>query len=473
MTQNPPAVSLRLPRLTARCAAIVALVAPPLFACGRAPAPDPAPPSRFEWGWQATVITQTAPSFRDPYEGPRSFRNEGSSRASTTLTTTILGAARLWRDAWISVQPELSGGQGVGGVQGIAGYVNQDAVRSGSAVSQKPYLARVFVRQDIALGRGSGEGSSTDPKQQSRDIDAFSPGGSDLFGLPEAWPHLEITAGKFALPDFYDANDVAGDVHHRLMNWALVNDGAWDYAADSRGYTWGVTAALRLPPVAIRLGVYAMPEQANGIQFDHHFSRARAENAELEWTFDPDHAGVLRLLGYVNHARMGLYEDALARASAGTTPDVTATRREGRRKSGVGVNAQRTFGKDWGAFLRAGWNDGRTESFAYTEIDRTVSAGVSRSASFWGRADDSVVLAAVVNGLSSSHRRYLQAGGIGFQLGDGALRYGLEEILEVNYNAAVTRSVSLAADVQRVARPGYNADRGPIMVYGLRLHLHR
>ena len=437
----------------------------------RAAAPPDAP--RFEWGWQATVITQTAPSFRDPYEGPRSFRNEGSSRASTTLTTTLVGAARLWKNAWISVQPELSGGQGVGGVQGIAGYVNQDAVRSGNAISQKPYIARAFFRQDVPLGGGTEKRSSAQPKDPGRDIDAFSPGGNDLFGLPEERAHLEITAGKFALPDFFDTNDVAGDVHHRLMNWALVNDGAWDYAADSRGYTWGLAAVLHRAPFALRAAVAAMPAVANGIQFDHHLSRAHSENVELEWTFDAENSGVLRVLGYVNHARMGVYDDALAAMPAGAAPDITATRRDGRRKSGLGVNAQRTFAKDWGVFARAGWNDGRTESFAYTEIDRTASIGVARTGTFPRRPDDVIVLAAVVSGLSPSHRRYLEAGGIGFQLGDGALHYALEEILEANYNAAVTRSVSIGLDVHRIAHPGYNADRGPIMVYGLRLHLHR
>jgi high affinity Mn2+ porin len=261
-------------------------------------------------------------------------------------------------------------------------------------------------------------------------------------------------------------------VHHRLMNWALVNGGAWDYAADARGYTWGVVAGIFHGPLSLRIGAAAMPTQANGIHFDTSLGGAHGIDAELSWAFDPANKGAARLLAWQNHARMGSYEAALETAAASTAPpDIVATRRSGRTKRGYGLNAQRSFGA-WGAFLRAGWSDGRNESFAYTEIDRTASAGVSHDAALLGRSDDVLVVGFVENGLSSLHRRYLEAGGIGFQIGDGRLDYGREQVLEANYNAQVTSGVSLAADFQRVWNPGYNRDRGPISVFGLRVHLH-
>jgi high affinity Mn2+ porin len=436
-----------------------------------APADRPeAPPSRFDWGFQATVITQTAPSFRSAYEGPRSFANEGSARWSTTITTTTYTGLTLWRGAWASVQPEYSGGGGPGGGQGIAAYVNQDAVKAGSSVAQHPYIARAFIHQDIPLGSATAA-PSTGEEEGGRDLDAFVADSNSRFesGAPE---RVEFTIGKFSLADFFDPNDVAGDVHHRLMNWALVNNGAWDYAADARGYTWGVVVAVFEGPFALRLAASAMPTQANGIHFDTALADAHGVNAELTWTFDPAHKGAVRALAWLNHARMGSYEEALASASASPRPpDITESRRPGRTKRGYGLNAQRTFG-DWGTFLRAGWSDGRNESFAYTEIDRTASAGLSHDAGFLGRKDDVLVAGFVTNGLSSPHRRYLEAGGIGFQIGDGRLTYGHEEVLEGHYNAQITSGVSLAADFQHVWNPGYNRDRGPINVFGLRVHLH-
>jgi high affinity Mn2+ porin len=427
------------------------------------------PPPRFDWGVQATVITETAPSFRSPYAGPRSFANEGSAQWSTTITTTGYTGLTLWKGAWASVQPEYSGGMGVGTGQGIGAYVNQDAVKAGSSVAQHPYIARAFLHQDFPLGPATAA-PSTEEAEGGRDLDAFVADSNSKFesGAPR---RIEITAGKFSLADFFDSNDVAGDVHHRLMNWALVNNGSWDYAADARGYTWGVVVAVVDGPLALRIAGVAMPTEANGIHFDTSISEANALNAELSWVFDPAHKGSVRGLAWLNHARMGSYEEALASAGASRPPDVTLSRRAGRTKRGYGLNAQRSFGA-WGAFLRAGWNDGRNESFAYTEIDRTIAAGLSHDAAFLSRPDDSLTAGLVQSGLSSLHRKYLEAGGIGFQIGDGRLNYGYERALEANYNAQVTTGVSLAADLQRVWNPGYNRDRGPILVYGLRVHLH-
>ena len=420
----------------------------------------------WDWGFQATTITQTAPSFHDPYEGERSFRNEGSSRAATTLTTTLFTAASLWRGAWVSVQPEFSGGAGVGEGQGIAAFPNLDVVRVPS-IASRPYIARAFIQQTFPLGEAT-ESYETPEKPE----DKFLPGGNRYFGNGTSANRLIVTFGKVSLPDFFDTNNVFGDAHHRLANWGLGNNGAWDYAADTRGYTWGLTVALEKRSFVIRMGTYAMPAVANGPQFDHHLRQAHGENLELEWTFNPETKGVIRALGFVNHARMGNYDEAIAESGT-AVPDITGTRRPQRRKIGWGINAEQGLGKDWSVAVRVGWDDGKTESFAYTEIDRTASLSTSCSGSAWGRPEDRVVVAVVVSGLSSHHRRYLEAGGVGFQVGDGRLRYGEETIVEADYAAAVNTRTAISLDLQRIGNPGFNRDRGPITVYGLRVHFHR
>ncbi|HKB72106.1 MAG TPA: carbohydrate porin [Thermoanaerobaculia bacterium] len=450
-----------LPVALAACAA-------PLLA--RPPADEP---PRADFGYQATTITQDAPSFRDPYEGPRSFRSEGSGQFSTTLSISIFTGLRLWKNAWISIDPEFLVGHGPGGGTGLGAFVNGDSVHAG-LLQQRPYLARAFFHQDVPIGPRSPGPSPTDGESTERDLGAFLTGTDSRFRVPGQGSRLEITVGKVSLPDFMGSNDVAGDTHHRLMNLALITDGSWDYAADARGYTWGAIVELHLesPAIAVRFGSFALPREANGLELDHDYPRARGDNLELEWDFDPESSGVAKVLAWENRGRMGNYEEALAEAGSGA-PDITAARAKGRTKRGIGVNLQRSFAKEWGVFLRGGGNDGRNETFCYTEIDRSFSAGVSHPGTFWRRPEDTVTVGVVGDGLSAAHRRYLARGGVGFQLGDGRLDYAHEIVAEANYDAPVGRATSVGLDVQRVWNPGYNADRGPIMVYGVRLHLHR
>ena len=427
----------------------------------------PAPPvPRWDWGFEATAVTQVAPSFRSPYEGEHSFMNEGSGSPATTFVTTLYGAVRLWKGAWISIQPEFSDGSGVGGGTGIAAYPNVDVLRV-PAIAGKPYIARAFIQQGIPLGEPS-EAYEPPPFPESK----FLPGGAHLFGVHGA-PRLEITFGKLDVADIFDTNAFVGDAHHGLTSWGLVNNGAWDFSADTRGYTWGLTAAYEGTALSARAGVYMMPTVANGVQLDHDLRNAHAVNAEVEWDFDRERAGAVRLLGYVNSADMGSYEEALSLAAAsGTTPDIAATREPGRKKYGVGLNAQYRLTSDLGLFGRLGWNDGRTETFCYTEIDQTAVLGAMQSGALWKRPDDDVSLAVVASGISGVHKQYLAAGGLGFQLGDGRLSYAPEIATEFDYAAKLTGGVSAGLDVQYVVNPGFNRDRGPVVVFGVRLHAH-
>lgn len=237
----------------------------------------------------------------------------------------------------------------------------------------------------------------------------------------------------------------------------------------------GLVAEYYTESWVARFGEMLMPTVANGIQLDWDIARAHAENFEFEYhkVLLPKRISVVRALSFVNHADMGSYREAIDGYLSGkdSVPDVTLYRKQGRIKYGFGLNAEQELTGLWCAFARLGWNDGATESFAYTEIDRTAEIGTDFRGKKWRRPQDKVGAAFVVNGLSGDHRRYLALGGLGFILGDGRLNYGLEQIFETYYTAHVWRGISAAVDYQNITNPGYNQDRGPASVFSLRLHI--
>jgi hypothetical protein len=286
---------------------------------------------------------------------------------------------------------------------------------------------------------------------------------------------VELRLGKMSTVDFFDLNSAGSDSHLQFMNWAIVNNGAYDYAADTRGYTYGLVAEYYAKTWAARFGEMLMPTVANGITLDWNIARARGENFEFEYrtALLPKRASVVRALSYINHANMGSYKQAIYGYLSGKdpVPDVTEYRKQGRVKYGFGLNMEQELSTLWRAFGRLGWNDGTNESFAYTEIDRTAEIGSDFRGKPWKRPQDKLGAAFVVNGLSADHERYLALGGLGFILGDGGLNYGKEKIFETYYTAHVWRGVSFAADYQRVNNPGYNRDRGPADVISFRVHV--
>ena len=276
-----------------------------------------------------------------------------------------------------------------------------------------------------------------------------------------------------AVNDDFDQSRYANSTRTQFMNWSLFNSPAWDFAADTRGYTVGGIATLAEGPWTLRYGIYQMPTQANGSTLEGHINRANGQNLQLNWQPHPDGLNAWLLL-FRNRARMGIYDDALLLAEqTHTVPDIRADDADGRHKYGVasGIDMPLANDGDTGLFARAAWNDGKTESFVFTEADRSASVGGQLSGANWKRPSDHIGLALAVNGLSPDHRNYLAAGGIGFTLGDGALRYAAEQIGEAYYAFAVTSFATLTADLQLIHNPGYNADRGPARVVGLRAHL--
>lgn len=402
-------------------------------------------------GGQVNVISQAHPGFGARYTGENSLRS--TAEVATSLVASFHSAFSLarWTDAIVHV--EMVAGRGLSQALGVGGFPNVDVVRN-PQLSAEPYLARAMVRQVIPLGGG------LEPADRG-------PLGT-MAGLPDE--RLELRVGKMSTVDWFDGNSVGSDSHLQFMNWALVNCAAFDYAADTRGYTYGLYLEYDRPGWTARAGLMLMPKVANGIELDWDLLHARGENLEIDYRYTLlGREGVLRLLGFANHARMGRYRDAVA--EPGGVPDVAATRAPGRVKLGAVVNVEQEVVPGVRAFARAGLSDGALESFAYTEVDDSLSLGVGADGSLWSRPGDRAGLALATNGLAPPHRDYLARGGLGFILGDGRLRYGRERILEAYYTARLWNGTYAAADVQVIGNPGYNRDRGPVVVGSLRVHV--
>jgi high affinity Mn2+ porin len=286
---------------------------------------------------------------------------------------------------------------------------------------------------------------------------------------------LEIRFGKFTMPDFLDQNSVGSDTHFQFNNWTLDNNGAWDYAADTRGYTVGFAADYEDRNWGFRFAEGLMPKVANGIDLVWRPWQAHAENWEYELRHGivPKKGGVVRLLAFVNHANMGIYRNAIAQFEKGlvTTPDITNHPWHITVKYGFGVNLEQNLTRNFMAFARWGWDDGKTESFAYTEVDLTMAGGVRANGAKWHRKQDRAGAAFVSNGIKKDHQIYLADGGLGFLLGDGKLNYGRENIVETYYTTHVWRGIYVSPGMQHINNPGYNRDRGPVVVPTLRLHV--
>lgn len=353
---------------------------------------------------------------------------------------------------------ESAGGRGISDALGMAGFTNVDVVRN-PELGSKPYLARLMLHQVIALSEKS-EKAERAPT-------------SLLTELPVR--RIELRAGKMSLADYFDVNSVGSDSHLQFLNWTAVNNGAYDYAADTRGYTVAAMVEYQDHAWGVRFAEALMPKVANGPKLDYNLLRARSENIELEFRPETwkDRKTIIRLLSFVNHADMGSYREAVQAFLAGTDPqpNIEAHRKQGRTKYGFGLNVEQELTKTSRVFGRLGWNEGQNESFAYTEVDQAIEAGADWRLERWRRPNDKIGAAFITNGISRLHQLYLALGGNGFLLGDGRLTYGREDIIETYYNAHLWRGVYVSPELQWAAHPGYNKDRGPVVVPGLRLHL--
>jgi high affinity Mn2+ porin len=411
--------------------------------------------ARFWLSGQANFVFQTHLGFPALYSGPHSL-SPRYEKATSRLMTLYTGV-RLNNSTELLVDLEEAGGAALTSGFGLAGDTDLDIVRN-PLLSKAPYLGRGMIHKVFALNH--------DKVENLR----------NALSLFEELPRrrVEVRFGKFSMPDFFDGNSVGSDTHFQFLNWTTDNNGAYDYAADTRGYTVGVTADYEDRSWGFRFAEALMPKIANGIDLVWRPWQAHAENFEYELRHGviPKKAGVVRLLAYTNYANMGIYREQIIKAAEEhATPDITAHPWHITRKYGFGINVEQNLTHYLTAFGRFGWVNGKTESFAYTEVDQTFAEGVGANGTWWRRKLDRAGIAFVSNAIKKDHQNYLAAGGLGFLLGDGKLNYGRENILESYYTVHVWRGIYFAPDLQRISNLGYNRDRGPVIVPSLRAHI--
>jgi high affinity Mn2+ porin len=421
-------------------------------------APAAADDDRFNFHGQFTITEQAYPPFRAPDQGPNSLPGSGQGRE--VADATLFAGMRLWQGAELWVNPELDQGFGVANTHGAAGYVSGEAYKFGSVY---PYarVQRYFVRQTIDLGGDS----------QKVDADV------NVFAGSQTANRLVLTAGKFGIADIFDTNKYANNSKGDFLNWSVINAGTFDYAGDAWGYSYGASAEWYQDRWTVRGGVFdlsATPAGGNSplaYGLDENFRQFQLvgeieERHEL-W----GQPGKLKLTGFLSRGGAGSFADAIQLAAmTGQPADITAVRTY-RSRPGVSLNLEQQVTDTLGVFARAGWADGNIEPWDFTDIDRTLEAGVSVTGKQWGRPDDTVGVAGVVNNITGVHQAFFNAGGLGILIGDGKLpNPGLEQIVEMYYNYAVSSSTHLTFDYQFIANPGYNTDNGPVNAFAGRFH---
>jgi high affinity Mn2+ porin len=415
-------------------------------------------PDIFAVHGQATFAEQAYPSFRSPYEGPNSLSGGGSSRQTFDLTLST--GVKLWQGAEFWANPEIDQGFGFDDTHGAAGFPSAESYKLGSAT---PYarIQRAFLRQTIDLGG--------DTEQVDDDFYQFKG--------TRSTDRLVFTVGRFGIVDIFDTNKYANNPKTDFLNWSLINAGTFDYAGDGWGYTHGAAAEWYTGRWTLRGGVFDLSNTpAGGISPRAYALDPTFQQFQLVGEIEERHdlwgqPGKIKVTGFLSRGSAGNFNDAVALAQmTGLPADINAVRSTTSRP-GVSLNVEQQVIDGLGVFFRAGWADGDIEPWDFTDIDRTVQAGVSINGGSWGRPDDTVGIAGVVNGISSAHVAFLNAGGLGVLIGDGQLpNYGTERILEAYYSYALTPSTRLTFDYQFLANPGYNTDRGPANIFATRAH---
>jgi high affinity Mn2+ porin len=412
--------------------------------------------SGWSFHFQLTGILQGHPSFNAPYSGQNSLQ-PGHENAFS-ITSTLDFGRKLWEGASIYFDPEMAGGKGISSTLGIAGFPNGETFRIGDP-QPTVYVARIFFRQYINFDRVKDQDLDEDANQVKERVSSS---------------RLAINFGKFGLADFFDNNSVSHDPRADFMNWALMNNGAYDYAANTRGYTYGLVVEYIKPSWTIRFGTALEPTHSNGDTLNFNYFKTNSENLEWEKKYAlGGHPGILRLLAYYNTSKAPNYDEVVAEKLNGTdtSMDVIYGKRYGGKKWGLGLNAEQEFSKSTNGFMRLGWNDGKTATWAFAEIDNEASLGVRIKGISWKREEDNVGLALLSNGISAGHRNFLNAGGYGFMIGDGKLpHYTRENILEIFYQILLFKNLWGTLDYQFVGHPAYNRDRGPVNVLAARVH---
>ena len=409
--------------------------------------------SSADWSihFQLTGIYQAYPAFRSPFQGPKSLSGDTQIR-ETISGTAFLGRRLPWKGGALYFNPELNQGFGFNRTNGVAGFPNGEAQKAGFN-TPKPNVARLFLRQTFGLG-GAQETLEAGPNQLAETVDVS---------------RVTVFAGKMSIPDLFDANAYSHDPRTQFMNWSLMDGGAYDYAADQKGYSDGVAIELNQKTWALRGGYFLVPKVSNDRNLDTRIGQFGGYNLELETRYALfSQPGKFRVLGFANRVFAGSFRETLANPAFGT--DIALTRRD-RTTYGFVLNLEQALSDELGLFSRFSWNDGKEEIMSFTDITQSFSLGISLNGARWGRPNDIVGLAGVINMLSAAERAFLAAGGTGILVGDGRLAYAPERIIETYYSLRVAEPLSLSLDYQFVGNPAYDEARGPVHIFSARIHL--
>lgn len=423
--------------------------------------PDSEKANKWTTHFQFTVIAQKHSGFNSPYSGSNSLADTVEP-AATSLTSTLFLGRKLWKGATFYFNPEISGGKGLSFTKGLAGALNGETYRVG-ATEPQVFIARAYLRQDFPLRNTDYEFVPDDVNQVAGKV---------------ATDRVTVTAGKFAISDFFDDNSYSKDPRTQFFNWSSWANGAWDYPADTRGYTYGVVAELIKRSWAVRISSVAVPRIANYHLMEYKLFKAHSETVEIDRKFLINkREGSVRFIISNTASKNPSYKDGLNAIATNNNflLNVISGNAEnnsyGGKKFGLGLNAEQQLTNELGVFSRIGWNDGKYVSWAFTEIDNTISVGLSSKGNKLNRPDDVLGMIFITNGISQGHKDFLRAGGYGFIIGDGKLNYGRESILEAYYNMKLLKFSWLTFDYQFVNNPAYNKDRGPVHAFALRLHI--
>ncbi len=411
---------------------------------------------------QETTVSQFRPKFNASYSGAHS--QIPIDEWGTTITSTIYLGLKLWNNAQVVINPEIAGGHGLSFAYGIAAFTNGEAFRVGNP-DPTFYLARGCFKQIIPL-----------TKDKEWQVE-----GENKLAQYIPTKYFAITVGKVSIADYFDDNSFSHNPRTQFLSWGLMSNGAWDYPANTRGYTPSIVAEYIAQKWEIRYAISMMPNTANGNIMDKNIAKANANSFEIKYKYKINsQQGKISAIAFYNTALMGSYTaqnilqipDSINSGSFVNNYSIIASRQYGRSKYGFGLNIEQNLNDNIGVFARASYNDGKNETWCFTEIDRAFSMGASIKGIKWKRKNDVLGFAYCISGLSSEHADYLSKGGLGFILGDGKLNYNNEHLFESFYSASLfDGKITPSIVYQFVANPAYNKDRGPINIYSIRLHI--
>ena len=421
---------------------------------------------KFDYCFQQTIVGQY--SISNPKEIGRNTFNDSAMR--TSLSSTFFFGIKLWKGGVIYINPEIAGGSGLSGTMGIASYPNGEVFRVGNP-SPTLFIARAFYRQNISLN------------------DEFEYVSKDQNQLADFVTNkrIVITLGKLSLADVFDNNHYSHDPRTRLLNWSLMNAGAWDFASNTKGYTYAGIVEYISKQISLRLGLGLEPMIANGplsnhkmLDMEFQLTNGYSFNYEIEipLKINKEKETKIRFLTFVNDTHAGYYEDVKhTKINDSIIIDNTSLSMynirnpNGSIKYGFSMNIEQPIKEHSGMFLRYSYNDGKTESWAFAEIDKSLSFGIVSHGGLWNRFHDRIIIGLAFNGLSDYHKDYLAQGAYGFMIGDGKLNYGYENILEIQYEFSIGLGFIISPDYQLIINPGYNKNNGPVNIFGIRTHI--